>query len=332
MLSIDAIRNQIIVGDALSVLKQMPPASVNCVVTSPPYYGLRDYGQSGQIGMENTHLDYVARLRDVLMEVYRVLRPDGTLWLNLGDTYARGTSGRNDGKVANVTGSAHRGDTRATGLSAYLGANIEGTAGFRASGRSKNLLGIPWRVAFALQDAGWILRADIIWSKPSCMPEAVKDRPTRSHEYVFLLAKSRFYHFDMDAFREPSVKGDTRKPRGAKGTTPNSGRRAGDLQTFDDGLRNRRTVWKVASSTNKSSHAAIFPPELIRPMVLAGCPAGGVVLDPFMGSGTTGVVARECGVDFVGIELNEGYAAEARERIAMTPRGLPLVAELKAVG
>ncbi len=332
MLSVDAIRNQILVGDALNVLKQMPPASVNCVVTSPPYYGLRDYDESGQIGMEDTHLDYVARLRDVFMEVYRVLRPDGTLWLNLGDTYAGGTAGRNDGKSSNVKNGTHRGDAAISSLSPHFRADTERPAGFRTSGQSKNLLGIPWRVALALQDAGWILRADIIWSKPSCIPESVKDRPTRSHEYVFLFAKSRFYHFDMDAFREPAVGVDKRKPAGSKGTAPNSGRRGDRVQAFDDGLRNRRTVWEVATASNKTAHSAVFPPDLIRPMIEAGCPTGGIVLDPFMGSGTTGAVAIELGVDYVGIELNADYAAIARNRLAGVPRGLPLLAELKAVG
>lgn len=325
MMTIDQMRNQVIVGDALAVLKTMPAASVNTVITSPPYYGLRDYDNDRQLGLENTYLDYVANLTSVFSEVYRVLRDDGTLWVNLGDTYARGTSGRKDKKTGKVSTGTDR-DEPATGLHSYHGR----TRGRRASGKSKELLGIPWRVAFALSDAGWVLRSEIIWSKPSSMPESVRDRPTRSHETVFLFSKARFYYFNYDLFREPKV--STRKNTPVNGGIgviqhPNSGRRG--IEAEDDGMRNRRTVWEVATVPTKHKHSATFPPALIVPMLLAGCPAGGVVLDPFMGSGTTGMVAKEYGADFVGIELNPEYAALARCRIAQTLPGLPLLGALE---
>lgn len=338
MMTLDALRGQVVEGEALAVLKRMPSRSVNCIVTSPPYYGLRNYGADGQIGLEDSPAAYVQRLVEIFREAYRVLRDDGTLWLNLGDSYARGTVGRKDaasGKVS--TGSAREG--RATGLHSN-NAQLKGLGGFRASGQAKNLLGIPWRVAFGLQDDGWILRTEIIWSKPACMPESVKDRPTRSHEYIFMFAKARHYYFDMESFREPAVKGDAGKVRGSIGSpSQHSARRKQDeaglsrYTGFNErweakpqaDKRNRRTVWEVPTVPTKHEHFAAFPPALIAPIIQAACPAGGVVLDPFMGSGTTGMVARTYGADFVGIEINPAYAELARQRIAATAPGLPLL-------
>lgn len=291
------------VGDCRDVLRGMADGSVNCVVTSPPYFGLRDYGVDGQIGLEQTPDEYVAEMVAVFREVRRVLRDDGTLWLNLGDSYAA-----NRGyQVEQTKGGPKHGPAQA----------VSGR-GQRAEDyglKPKDLIGIPWRVAFALQADGWYLRQDIIWHKPNPMPESVRDRCTKAHEYVFLLSKSERYFFDSQAMREDAVKG-------AAGSTFNSGKTAAhqlgsssDKERVEDGKRNRRSVWTVATRPYKGAHFATFPPALIEPCILAGCPEGGTVLDPFGGAGTTGLVAKKHGRNAILIELNPAYAEMSKERI-----------------
>lgn len=271
-----------LIGDCLTHLKSLRVDSVNCVITSPPYFGQRDYGHAAQLGAEASPDAYVARLVDVFREVRRVLRDDGTVWLNLGDTYwnGRGTSRTVDPK------SAHR----RFGPRPQDGKPPPGI-------KPKDLVGIPWRVALALQADGWYLRQDIIWSKPDGLPEPVTDRCVRAHEYIFLLTKSRRYYFDADAIKVPAVDAYSV----ANGAPP---------------LRGRRTVWHVSVKAYRSAHGAAYPEALVEPCVLAGCPANGMVLDVFAGTGTTGVVALRHGRRFTGIELNPAYAAIATERLA----------------
>jgi DNA modification methylase len=294
-------------GDCLDVLRTMPDASVHCCVTSPPYWGLRDYGHDGQIGLEATPEEYVDRLVGVFREVRRVLRDDGTLWLNLGDSYNAYNANR--GASTSISdGAAGRGHPKhRQGLSTPLLKN-------------KDLVGIPWRVAFALQSDGWYLRQDIIWHKPNPMPESVTDRCTKAHEYVFLLSKSARYYYDANAIKDPASRAGDR-PGGGCGYIQHSagghckdGLRANALLPVADS-RNRRDVWTIASKPFHGAHFAVMPPALVEPCILAGCPKGGVVLDPFTGSGTGGEVALLAGRQFVGIELNPEYHAIAERRI-----------------
>jgi len=310
---------RVLVGDAAAVLRGLPDASVHCCITSPPYYGLRDYGVAGQIGLEPTVDAYVAQLVAVFREVRRVLRPDGTLWLVLGDSYGRGSRGRWHGDGA-------RGRNKRRAWAAYPDGAAEQPA--------KQLLGIPWRVAFALQADGWILRADIVWAKPNPLPESVRDRPTRAHEFVFLFARSPRYWYDAAAIAEPAASGDQPPPGGdADGlrddpAEPHAARRvkydALDRRIYRGfrdrwvprATRNRRDVWVVRTGSPPvaADHFAPFPEALVAPMILAGCPEGGVVLDPFAGSGTTLAVANRLGRHAVGIELNPAYADLIRRR------------------
>jgi len=302
-------------GDCLDILPTLEAGSVHCCVTSPPYYGLRDYGHAGQIGLEDTPDTYVARLVAVFREVRRVLRDDGTLWLNLGDSYA----GSSDG-------SYRPGDVPGAGGDLHGSRNRNGTP--RTSIAAKNILGIPWRVAFALQADGWYLRQDIIWHKPNPMPESVKDRCTKAHEYLFLLSKQARYWYDAEAVKEPSMgmPAPTWEERKAAG----EGMRRGYSQNAPSGAkrvgggehRNRRSVWTVATQPYAGAHFAVMPPKLVTPCILAGCPEGGTVLDPFAGSGTVLAVARQHGRSGVGIDLNPEYLALARERIERTPGAL----------
>jgi site-specific DNA-methyltransferase (adenine-specific) len=303
---------EILIGDCIESMRTMEAGSVNCCVTSPPYFGLRDYGHDGQIGLEDTPDAFVARLVEVFREVKRVLRDDGTLWLNLGDSYAGSGKGRNADGTHSIGGKQ---DTNA-------GSN-EGK-GFKATTpdhKPKDLIGIPWRVAFALQADGWYLRQDIIWHKPNPMPESVRDRCTKAHEYIFLLSKSPKYYYDNEAIKEDAQNWGTRDRSAGKytsGDVPISGGAHKGLQGKDDEenpTRNKRSVWTVTTQPYKGAHFATFPPDLIRPCIKAGCPDGGVVLDPFGGSGTTAAVAIEEGKKAVICELNPEYVGLAEERI-----------------
>lgn len=299
---------RILVGDCRDRLRELSDASVQCVVTSPPYFGLRDYGHDGQIGLEPTPDEFVAAMVEVFREVRRVLRDDGTLWLNLGDSYA--STGGTDRKVSET---ARVGSTRNT--MAQMG---DRTSKAPSGLKDKDLIGIPWRVAFALQADGWYLRQDIIWHKPNPMPESVLDRCTKAHEYIFLLSKSARYYYDRESIREP-IKPTSGKINGAPLRGPHvmeEGARRTEKREYDviKGA-NRRSVWTVPTQPFKGAHFATFPPDLIEPCVLAGCPEGGTVLDPFGGAGTTGLVADQLGRDCTLIELNPDYADMARRRI-----------------
>jgi DNA modification methylase len=299
--------NHIYTGDAVSILRTLPDKSVNCCVTSPPYWGLRDYGVDGQIGLEQTPEEYVERLVNVFREVRRVLRDDGTLWLNLGDSYATNTQAGN--KVfGNLEFNKNRPSRAATKTA---------TKTIPEGLKPKDLVGIPWRVAFALQMDGWYLRSDIIWHKPNAMPESVKDRPTKAHEYIFLLSKSERYYYDANAIREPLARPDLigqKRNYGAKEYTRPDKTRQGVPYANPLG-RNKRTVWTVSTKPFKEAHFAVFPPDLVEPCILAGCPEGGIVLDPFMGAGTTALVAMQNNRNYIGIELNPSYVEIAERRL-----------------
>ena len=294
----------ILIGDVRERLKELQDQSVNCCVTSPPYWGLRDYGNDGQIGLEQDPDDFVAQLVAVFREVKRVLRDDGTLWLNIGDSYSgsgKGPAG-NLGKTHNERHLEHK------------------TGGLIPSGtKPKDLVGIPWMLAFALRADGWYLRQDIIWHKPNPMPESVTDRCTKSHEYIFLLSKSPRYYYDNEAIKEPSANlGKTAIKFGGNkygdSDDPKHATKSGNEYT-DAGTRNKRDVWTVSTRSYKGAHFATFPTALIEPCILAGCPEGGTVLDPFFGAGTTGLVAQRHGRQWIGCELNPEYAAIAQTRI-----------------
>lgn len=337
-------------GDCREVLKTLPHESVQCCVTSPPYWGLRDYGHNDQIGQEQTPQEFVETMVEVFHEVRRVLRADGTLWLNLGDSYARngGTPGGGNRQVMHMEGT----QKRMCSIPEFSGL------------KQKDLVGIPWRVALALQAEGWWLRSDIIWHKPNPMPESVTDRPTRSHEYIFLLTKSERYKYDAAAIREPAspdlikqveegynghalkdylaasfqdasatksriIAGARKRIDKQRG---HSRRHAGFNDKWDALTpaeqamlgANKRDVWSVAPANYREAHFATFPPDLITPCILAGSSPGDVVLDPFGGSGTTGAVALELGRKAVLIELNPDYIPLMEQRTNITP-GLAFV-------
>lgn len=267
-LNLDA--STIFEGDAVTVLRRLPSNSVRCVVTSPPYWGLRDYGIDDQIGLELTMPQFIQKLVAVFAEVRRVLTDDGTLWINIGDGYTSGNRGyRATDKKNPARAMTVRPDTP------------EGL-------KPKDLMGIPWRLAFALQDDGWYLRTDIIWNKPNAMPESVKDRPTRSHEFLFMFSKSEKYFYNSDAVKQVADGG---------------------------GLRNLRTVWSVNTKPYAGAHFATFPPELVRPCVKASTEPGDFVLDPFFGAGTVGLVCNEEDRKYAGVELNPSYVDLAVERL-----------------
>ncbi len=297
--------NKVHCGDCLSLMKDIPDESINCCVTSPPYWGLRDYGVDGQLGLEKTPEEYVDKLVKVFMEVKRVLRSDGTLWLNLGDTYAASRSYQvMDNKYKDVGNKI--GHSVPPGL------------------KPKDLVGIPWRVAFALQADGWWLRQDIIWAKPNPMPESVTDRCTKSHEYIFLLSKSAKYYYDNEAIGKP-IKESTIKRyerswdgdgnRNFPGGPQNHLKKFMDPENNKRAWSNKRSVWTVNTKPFKKAHFATFPPKLIEPCILAGCPKDGVVLDPFSGAGTTAFVSSENNRNFIGLELNQSYIDIANQRI-----------------
>jgi site-specific DNA-methyltransferase (adenine-specific) len=285
--SIDSIEwdksSAIICGDSESILGLMPANAAQTIVTSPPYFGQRDYGVNGQVGSEEAPDAYIQRLVAIFRAARRVLRDDGTLWLNIGDKYLNG-----------------------------------------------EMLGLPWRVAIALVADGWILRSDVIWHKPNAMPHPVKNRPTTDHEYIFLFSKSRDYFYDADGIREPHVTfSENSKMRGGRGHlgkrggTPEVGKNGGNSnlhngrwdQAFHPKGRNKRTVWSVPLGKFREAHFAVFPPKLIEPCILAGCPPRGVVLDPFFGAGTSGLVSLNTGRRFLGIDINPEYCQMAQNRL-----------------
>lgn len=308
---------RILQGDARSQLRQLEAGSIRTCVTSPPYFGLRDYGHEGQIGLESTPDEYVRSIVEVFREVRRVLADDGTLWLNLGDSYA------NVGKWGGSSGGKHAKSLHgATGIG--RGKKDYGDL------KPKDLIGIPWLVAFALRADGWYLRQDIIWQKLNPMPESVKDRCTKAHEYLFLLSKEERYYFDSEAMKEPSTWGRENNPdwqharaatNAKKHPTNRNGKSAGFAKWTPEQGRNKRSVWTVNTRPYKGAHFATFPPALIEPCVLAGSAPGDTVLDPFNGSGTTGQVALAHGRKYVGVELNPDYIKLTEERLATVQPG-----------
>jgi DNA modification methylase len=319
------MNDTVLIGDALSLLKSVPGDLAQCCVTSPPYWGLRDYGVAGQLGREKTPEEYVANIVAVFREVRRVLTSTGTLWLNLGDSYTSGgRSSRATDRKNPVREDSYRAPT---------------PGGLKA----KDLIGIPWMVAFALRADGWYLRSDIIWHKPNVMPESVTDRPTKSHEYLFLLSKSERYYYDSEAVREEAVGKTVHDLTGQvyspPGQTPSCGNRKAlhgptysrhrssvpggqDLRSVIDGKRNRRSVWTVPTAPFKGAHFATFPPALIEPCILAGSKIGDTVLDPFTGSGTTCALSKKLGRHYLGIELNANYAQLFNKRISEVNSGV----------
>jgi DNA modification methylase len=300
---------ELIVGDCREKLREVGDETIHCCVTSPPYWGLRDYGEGDQIGLEETPEAFVEQLVSVFREVKRVLRGDGTLWLNLGDSYAGDKSGgRND------TSKMYGAESQHLAAKGNLKTSTPGL-------RPKDLVGIPWRVAFALQADGWYLRQDIIWHKPSPMPESVKDRCTKAHEYIFLLSKSPRYYYDAEAIATDAVTAGQRAGYGgytaratAMGREP-SGNEKDGVAVINKDTSNKRSVWTVTTKPFSGAHFATFPPDLIEPCINAGCPKGGTVLDPFGGAGTTGMVADRLGRSAVLIELNAEYAEMANGRL-----------------
>ncbi len=311
----------IVCSDVLDGLRSLEAESVQCCVTSPPYWGLRDYGTDGQIGLEATPEEYVSRLVGVFREVRRVLRLNGTLWLNLGDSYCSapaGNAGQCEGISSKASETGAR-DKRHTGTALFI--------------KTKDLIGIPWRVAFALQADGWWLRSDIIWAKPNPMPESVTDRPTKAHEYLFLLSKSARYYYDAEAIAEatekpeyigkPQASWGGKKPLGRAMGRPPSGNEATDADYIGQPTRNRRSVWTIPTEPFPEAHFAVMPTALVEPCVKAGSRPGDLVADPFCGSGTVGVVARRLGRRFWGCDLSEPYCAMARRRIENYHRERP---------
>ena len=306
--------NKILFGDCRETLKTITTPVQMCV-TSPPYYGLRDYGgKDNQIGMEQTPEEYIDQLVDVFRSVRDVLKDDGTLWVNIGDTYY---NYRSDGNYPKQTVSKTKQDLPE--FSPVRGNKLEGL-------KQKDLIGIPWMLAFALRADGWYLRQDIIWNKPNPMPESVKDRCTKSHEYIFLLSKSRYYKYDNEAIKEP-VKQDwgTRDRTNGKYHNPGTGLapHSGLSKSYD--RKNKRSVWTVTNKPYKGAHFAVFPPDLIEPCILAGSEENDTVLDPFMGSGTTAMVAKKHNRNYIGCELNEEYASLQTDRIDSIPTPLPAI-------
>lgn len=331
-------------GDSLEVLRTLPDASIDCCVTSPPYFGLRDYGSEGQYGLEASPAEYVETMSALFSEVRRVLADDGTLWLNLGDSYAGAPSASRSSEASStpasisaspLSPSSADSHSDSADLTRFTQSSSTGpVSGMKQGARNgnrrsrprgyegipqKSMLGIPWRVAFAVQDDGWILRNEIIWSKPNAMPESVTDRLSSRHEHLFLFSKSRRYWFDLDPIREPHASTPDREGKNAlrgqkamRPVGPNSG-------AYSEGGRNPGDVWNIATQPFPGAHFAVMPPELARRAVVAGCKPGGVVLDPFSGSGTTGLVAGQNGRRYVGIDLSRDYLdLSLRTRLAQS--------------
>ncbi len=307
--------NTIICGDALETLKNFPDESINCSITSPPYYGLRDYHKKEQIGREKTVEEYLDRLINVFREVRRVLKKDGTCFIVIGDSYA-GTSSKKE----------QRDPKYPKGRNGQNPSITQKVLGYK----SKDLMGIPWRLAFALREDGWYLRSDIIWHKENAMPEACKDRPTRSYEHIFLLSKSPRYYYDYDSLAEPMkevskkryVRGRSKENKylnensGAKIQKINEARGYGQYKGDNiPQFRNKRDIWTINTTSFRGNHYAAFPPKLAEICMIAGCPKGGIILDPFIGSGTVGLVSLLHNRKYIGIELNEEYVDLTRKRI-----------------
>lgn len=307
------MKSKIIIGNNKEILKLLPEKSIQCVVTSPPYWGLRDYDNEAQIGLEQTPEDYVEALCQVFDEVWRILKDDGTLWLNLGDSYASFRDGK-------ATPDTTRGNSNGTLVPKGSAMNRLASSFKNNNLKHKDLVGIPWRVAFALQSRGWYLRQDIIWSKPNPMPESVTDRCTKSHEYIFLLTKSPKYYFDNKSIAEPVVTSDGGKGirfGGSKygdSNDPKHATKSGNVYEGSE-TRNKRDVWTISTSRYKEAHFATYPPELILPCILSGSNINDIILDPFSGSGTTGEVAMLNNRNYIGIELNSDYAILSEKRL-----------------
>lgn len=304
----------------LDTLNRIPNNYLDCVVTSPPYWNLRDYGVNGQIGLEKTPEEYVEKMVQIFQEIKRALNPMGTVWLNLGDSYASGKGDCFNPGGGKESLGAKRKESGAHPLSRGNVSDLK-----KSGLKAKDLCGIPWRVAFALQADGWYLRSDIIWHKPNAMPESVTDRPTKNHEYIFLLTKSAKYYYDQKAILEPYTEpmnrwgGENLVPNGKSYWDQGTGQqtyRHRNMRPDPEG-RNKRTVWTVTTKPFKEAHFAVYPPDLIRPCVLAGCPVGGIVYDPFMGSGTTAEVAILNNRKYIGSELNGEYIKLQEKRLGM---------------
>ncbi len=329
--------NKIICGDCLEVMKGIPDESIQCCITSPPYWGLRDYQTEGQFGLEETPEAYAAKMVEVFEEVRRVLKPDGTLWLNLGDSYAGSGRGRDADGTWNP---GQGGSKQGTNVGSTLGRQVNskslhknliagdntGNAWVKPPNgfKRKDLIGIPWMVAFALRSAGWYLRCDIIWSKPNPMPESVTDRPTKAHEYLFLFSKSIKYYYDQDSIREPFAESSVERANQDIDNQAGSLRAAGGAKTNgpmkmvgDPSVgANKRSVWEIPTQPFKQAHFATFPVKLIEPCILAGSRAGDIILDPFGGAGTTAFRSKELGRKHISIELNPDYCKIAEQRLA----------------
>ena len=300
------MRNTILYGDCRNTLKQFDEQARTCV-TSPPYYGLRNYGnEENQIGQENTPEEFIDQLVSVFKEVRNVLTDDGTLWVNLGDSYYNYRPGKGQSYPKQSVSKTNQDlPTQCN----KRGNKLEGL-------KEKDLIGIPWMFAFAMRSDGWYLRQDIIWHKPNPMPESVKDRCTKSHEYIFLLSKNKKYYYDNEAIKEP-VKQDWGTRNRTNGKYHNSGSglspHSGLTKSYD--RKNKRDVWSITNKPYKGSHFAVFPPDLITPCILAGSEKGDIILDPFMGSGTTAMVAKQLGRDYIGCELHEEYSNLIDQRV-----------------
>jgi DNA modification methylase len=300
--------NKIINSDCIEGLKTLPDESVDCCVTSPPYFGLRDYGHDGQIGLEDTPEAFVGKMVEVFTEVKRVLKKEGTLWLNLGDSYSgSGKGGQSEEK-------------RSIGWQPEYG-NKGKTYGLKP----KDLIGVPWMVAFALRSSGWYLRQDIIWHKPNPMPESVTDRCTKAHEYIFLLSKSAKYYYDHEAIKYEMIESSIQRNQNGwngnedrgwiAGKQNNLSKYLGSDKAKEQTLANKRSVWTVTTKPFSDAHFATFPEDLIVDCIKAGCPEGGIVLDPFSGAGTTALVASKLNRDFIGFELNPEYIEITKKRL-----------------
>ena len=319
----DNMINTVLCGDAIQVLQTLPEKTVHTCVTSPPYYGLRDYGMPEQIGLEESPQDYIAKLTAVFREVRRVLRDDGTLWVNIADSYAGSGKGAWSKPSSARPSSKQSYPYEADNPAANIPTTWENI-------KAKDMIGVPWALAFALRGDGWYLRSDVIWQKKNPMPESVTDRPSKSYEHIFLLSKSPIYYYDYETVREPvtqatiarstrAVSEKIKYAEGAPGQTAQNINKPRPRQYENTPeWRNRRDIWSVSTSSGcrVSSHFATYPVDLVTPCILAGSPPGGIVLDPFIGSGTTGAAAVRCGRQYIGIELNPEFCDMAKERIA----------------